>query len=264
MPKKNEQIADDLRHQISSGELAPGDQLPTEIQLATLYRVSLGTVREALHTLRSEGLLDTRLGRGSFVRHARRRIVRRGERHQREHDRVPLPLEERQKTGAVEFDTGLDFVDIEFHATYRPEQASEELAELFGISAGTKMLHRAYVSSQRAVNAPVSLIRSWLVWDMVAGNPALLTDANEPWAGGTQHQLSTVGIELGRIVEEFTARPPQPEEMEMLNIDQGVSVLFLRKTSIDTTDRVVEYSEVVMPGDRTIAVYTTKLERWSQ
>ncbi len=41
--------------------------------------------------------------------------------------------------------------------------------------------------------------RSWLVYDLVASNPDLLDPSNEPWPGGTQHQLSTVGIELARI-----------------------------------------------------------------
>lgn len=41
-----------------------------------------------------------------------------------------------------------------------------------------------------------------------------------------------------------------------------MAVLHLEKTSYDTDGRVVEYSEVIMPGDRTVMVYTTKLERW--
>jgi len=98
---------------------------------------------------------------------------------------------------------------------------------------------------------------------MFAANPDLRKADNEPWPGGTQHQLSTVGIEVDRIIEEFTTRPPQPEEAELLGIGPGISILLLRKTLIDINDRVVEYSEVVMPGDRTVMVYTTHLKRWS-
>ncbi|MGH3659952.1 MAG: GntR family transcriptional regulator [Micromonosporaceae bacterium] len=264
MPNRYEQIAADLRRAIAGGELAPDDQLPTEDQLADRYTASLGTVQAAKRLLEAEGLIEGRPGKGSFVRPPRRQVRRTGERHQWEKDRVHLVEDERAKTGAVEYDTGLDFADIDFPAVYNPEPASDHLAGVFDVPAGTQLLHRRYVSSERAAGAPVSLIDSWLVWDTIKGNPKLLDDRNEPWPGGTQHQLSTVGIELARVVEEFTARPPTPDEADQLRIGPGVSVIALRKTSLDTTGRVVEYSEVIMPGDRTVMVYTTKLERWPE
>jgi GntR family transcriptional regulator len=42
-----------------------------------------------------------------------------------------------------------------------------------------------------------------------------------------------------------------------------VSLLVVRKISIDTYDRVVELSDILMPGDRAEAVYTTRLSRWN-
>ncbi len=263
MPKKYEQIAADLRRKIHEGKLALGEQLPVESQLAREYRVSPGPVRDALNALRAEGLVETRHGIGSFVRAPRRKVRRSGDRHQWEKDRARLPEEGRRQTGVVERDTGLDLADLEFHAGYSTEQAGEELAERFGIPAEAKVLHRVYRTRSRVEDSPISEIDSYLVYDMVAANPDLLNADNEPWPGGTQHQLSTVGIEVDRIIEEFTARPPQPEEAELLGIGPGISVLFLRKTSIDIDDRVVEYSEVVMPGDRTVMIYTTHLKRWS-
>ncbi len=63
-------------------------------------------------------------------------------------------------------------------------------------------------------------------------------------------------------VDEVSARPPQGDEAEQLGITAGVAVLVLRKTSIDTHGRVVEISDVIMPGDRTVMTYQTSLERW--
>jgi GntR family transcriptional regulator len=264
MPKRYEQIASDLRREIHSGRLAPGDQLPTEDQLTARYSTSLGTVQAAKRLLEAEGLIEGRPGKGSFVRPPRQPIRRTGERHQWEKDRVHLDDTERGKTGAAEYDTGLDFADFVFPAKYDPQPASEHLADVFSVKPGAKLLHRRYVTRDKASDAPISLIDSWLVWDRIKSNPKLLDDTNEPWPGGTQHQLSTVGIELVRVVEEFTARPPTPQEAEQLRIGPGVSVIELRKTSIDTTGQVAEYSEVVMPGDHTVMVYTTKLERWPE
>jgi GntR family transcriptional regulator len=63
-----QQIATDLRDQIRSGALAPGQQLPAEDRLADEYGVAKDTVRDALQILRSEGLIRTVRRRASYVR----------------------------------------------------------------------------------------------------------------------------------------------------------------------------------------------------
>lgn len=60
-------IAEDLRRQLSAGELVPGSVLPSEADLAGAYGVSRVTVRKALEVLRGEGLVDARQGFGWFV-----------------------------------------------------------------------------------------------------------------------------------------------------------------------------------------------------
>ncbi|MBB4665226.1 FadR/GntR family transcriptional regulator [Conexibacter arvalis] len=64
-----EQIYDQLRAAMFSGELANGERLPSEAQLAAGFGVSRGTVREALRLLLAEGLIRTvpGAGGGSFV-----------------------------------------------------------------------------------------------------------------------------------------------------------------------------------------------------
>ena len=63
-----EQVADDLRADIKSGRLAPGSRLPNELELATIYGVARVTIRNALVSLRREGLIIVTRGRGTFVR----------------------------------------------------------------------------------------------------------------------------------------------------------------------------------------------------
>jgi DNA-binding GntR family transcriptional regulator len=62
------QIADDLRAAIRTGQLAPGDQLPSTTDLSERYDVARMTVRSALRVLRDEGLVVARQGKGIFVR----------------------------------------------------------------------------------------------------------------------------------------------------------------------------------------------------
>src|SRR5580698_8408821 len=62
-----QQIADDLRSKIETGELAPGTQLPTELELRERYETSRNTIRDAIKRLTSLGLVVTRPGEGTFV-----------------------------------------------------------------------------------------------------------------------------------------------------------------------------------------------------
>ena len=64
------QLADLLRDQIASGELAPGDPLPSELRLAQEYGLSRTSVRQAIAILRAEGLINVERPRGTFVRPA--------------------------------------------------------------------------------------------------------------------------------------------------------------------------------------------------
>jgi DNA-binding transcriptional regulator YhcF (GntR family) len=62
------QLADLLRDQIESGELGPGEPLPSELRLAQEYGISRTTVRQAIAQLRTEGLVTVERPRGTFVR----------------------------------------------------------------------------------------------------------------------------------------------------------------------------------------------------
>lgn len=63
----SDQLAARLSAQIESGELSPGDRLPTEQKLSESYGVSRTVVREAVHQLKSRCLLLSRQGSGVFV-----------------------------------------------------------------------------------------------------------------------------------------------------------------------------------------------------
>ncbi len=67
-PKKvSEQIADQIRASILSGEFIPGSKLPPERELAELFGVSRPSVREALNMLAASGLVSSYQGGGTVV-----------------------------------------------------------------------------------------------------------------------------------------------------------------------------------------------------
>lgn len=61
------QLVRTIRESIFNGELAPGEQIPTEAELTARYGVSRITVRRAIQELTSEGLLIGIRGKGTFV-----------------------------------------------------------------------------------------------------------------------------------------------------------------------------------------------------
>ncbi|MGO4853641.1 FadR/GntR family transcriptional regulator [Phaeovulum sp. W22_SRMD_FR3] len=60
-------VSEDLRLAITSGRYALGDKLPSEAQLTALYDVSRTVIREAVSSLRADGLVEPRQGAGVFV-----------------------------------------------------------------------------------------------------------------------------------------------------------------------------------------------------
>lgn len=62
------QLADLLREQMASGEIKPGDKLPSETEMIKKYKLGRLTIRDALSILVNEGLLEKHHGKGTFCK----------------------------------------------------------------------------------------------------------------------------------------------------------------------------------------------------
>lgn len=74
------QLRDLMVAMILDGELAEGDPLPSVRQVATEYRVNHLTVLKGYQQLVDEQLVESRRGRGMFVRPGARQLLLEGER----------------------------------------------------------------------------------------------------------------------------------------------------------------------------------------
>ena len=68
-------VIEEIKQQILSRTLKPGDQLPNEFELCRLFNVSRGSLREAIKILVTMGILELRPGVGTFVATGSRSFV---------------------------------------------------------------------------------------------------------------------------------------------------------------------------------------------
>jgi len=61
------QIVEQVRQQVASGSLSPGDQLPTVRALAMELRINFNTVARAYRLLDEAGVISTQQGRGTYI-----------------------------------------------------------------------------------------------------------------------------------------------------------------------------------------------------
>ncbi|WP_338495561.1 GntR family transcriptional regulator [Streptomyces sp. SJL17-4] len=205
-------IADDLRSQITTGELTAGTRLPSEPQLATHYKVSTPTLRNALALLQAEGLIEKIHGKGNFVRHPLRRLTYTG---------------------------GRLTPDGDLHVTIRTTnlRARGHLIPLLKVPSRALLTEFFCVTHQG--ESPHSLARIYV--------PRDLAPAELHW-----HRS---GVSQSR--DRVSARLPTPEEASTLRISSALAVLSITRVSTDNTGRVVEAALLVLPSDRTDALFDT-------
>src|SRR3984957_13347911 len=237
------QITGDLRRQIQDHTFGPGALLPSEPELAVSYNVSRQTARSALRTLEQEGLITVRPRRGRIVRVPPRRAVRNSERHQLEKDNAILPEEERRKLGEAETNLDMSINDQEFVSKYDITPASPEIAEILGITPTTPLLRRRFTSTDPRSGNLLSTSVSYIPKPFVEANPAILDENNEPWPGGTLHALSTICIEIMKVILEVNARMPSSSESQEWDLPPGIPLLMCRRLSYDRDDTLIEISD---------------------
>ncbi len=66
--RAHEEVARQLQELMHQGVLRSGDRLPPERELATRFQVSRATIRQALTVLHATGLIESRIGDGTFAR----------------------------------------------------------------------------------------------------------------------------------------------------------------------------------------------------
>lgn len=62
-----QQVMDEVKNMIASGQLKPGDKFPTETELSQMFGIGRSTVREAIKIFQYLGILNSSTRKGTFV-----------------------------------------------------------------------------------------------------------------------------------------------------------------------------------------------------
>jgi GntR family transcriptional regulator len=255
------QIADVLRSRMTSGELGPGARLPSEHELVEAYGVARGTARQAIVQLRSEGLIESVHGVGSFVRAREPAVVLRTDRPGRGLQLVPDPDDDprsdrdRAAGGAVSEEsvriatTWVGRVTVDEHnMDDELYQAAKELGMRFGGSVLVR--HWRELVGDRVQ----ALMASYVAWE-TAQHAGLEHVSTGP---EIYDALTSTGYRLTSYTEQVQARMPTVGEARTLAIGPGVPVMAVLRVSYLADEIPLEVRSSVMSGDRHRLLYEVK------
>ncbi|MEU9535883.1 GntR family transcriptional regulator [Streptomyces sp. NPDC048213] len=246
-----QQIADDLRRQISDGTFPPGAQVPTEAELLEKYGELHGvrsrqTIRQGLGVLVHEGLIEARRPKGYFVIQRKRLVYR-------------PQAELRQKPPEVDIFTNL----IQEEDGRTPSQdievsivdPSPAIRERLGLEPGELVAARRRV--RKLDDVPYNLNDSYVRLPLVQG-----TDFMHPGdvARGTNAVLAELGHELVYGFHEIYLRMPMPDEVRRLQLGAGTPVAEHLSTTFDSDENPVQVTVNLIPGDRHVIVFENRRE----
>jgi GntR family transcriptional regulator len=262
MAGKAEDAAAQIRAQIQSGELAPGTKLPTTSELAATHGFDVNTARRVMATLRAEGLVEYRPGRGgkgggggTYVRERpTTRMVR-----SRAVERDPMGY---YSGKAVQHWRLVEGTRTEVDTAPVPA----DVAELLGVPAGTPTIVRRRLNGDPAVAEHRQLTDSWIHPDAVEALPVLAGDTG---LGGMYDRVEEWAERPISWSETITAAMPSPAEAAALLLPAGVPVLrVLRTSTIRTPDGqtlVFEVNDIRMSAELFAVSYPlsrAKSARW--
>lgn len=240
-----------LREEIATGELNPGDRLPSERALAAEHKVARNTASAAIRILLDEGLVTAEHGRGVFVRE-KRRLLRFGSERYSHRLREETGLSPyRAELGKQGREPRIDCTSIT-RVTPPPE-----VAERLNIKPEPRSVVRRenwYYADDEPMQMGVTYIPWFIAKDSVIGCQAKMGK------GSLYARFEDLGYPISRVREEISARMPTPDETEGLHIPNGVPVIEVTHTGIDDQERPFEVTFFIMRSDHMGLDYNMPVE----
>lgn len=219
------QIEEQLAERIASRELAAGERLPPERELAKGLGVSRMTVRQALSSLDARGLVERGVGRGTFVSH--RKL---------DHDLTRVAgLTERLERQGLE--PGAKVREV------LEREASWAIAAALELEPGSPVVRIRRLRLGSGV--PLVLEDSWVPGELFPG-------IAQRELGGSLYALmrDEYGHEPVRAVERLEPVVARAHEAKALKIEVGAPLMLVERTAYAADGTPVEFARDRHRGDR--------------
>ncbi|MBP8298470.1 MAG: GntR family transcriptional regulator [Burkholderiales bacterium] len=213
------QIKDLLTQSLDAGEWKPGEAIPSEIVLAARYKVSQGTVRNAIAVLAAENIVVRRQGKGTFVAT-----------HTEEQSSLFRFLRIRRADGVDEYPHSR-LLDL------RRGKATAEVARLLLLRPGEAVIVMRRVLEYSG--EPVVLDEITLPAALFRGLTRARYDA---YRGSTYSFFETqFGVRMVRADERIKAIAADATSGEILDVPAGTPLLAVERVAYTYGDRPVEW-----------------------
>jgi GntR family transcriptional regulator len=232
------QIAEDLRNKIESGDLAPGKQLPTEIELREQYgNASRATIRDAIKWLSVQRLVSTHPGRGTFVLQTIEPFI----------VRLHTPLE----SGAfIEAAGQQGRTAAASDPRVEVQKARGDVARELRVEEDSQVIVR---HQQRFIDgSPSSLQTSFYPMEFVQRGATHLLLAQDIREGATSYLEQELRIKQAGTRDRLLVRPPNAGEIGFFRLTDVGSELVVetRRTAYADDLQPIRYTVTVYAADR--------------
>ncbi|MDF7637644.1 GntR family transcriptional regulator [Leuconostocaceae bacterium ESL0958] len=218
------EIHNEIRQRIAAGEWGVNKRLPAERELAESFHVSRMTLRQAIQTLVDEGILERRVGSGTYV--AEKKVSERALGVTSFTELMKKAGREAQ-TVTVSYKITSPSVSEMEHLQLQPE---DEVLVMERLRLGDE---EPILLEQTTL--PVKLVNDFTRSDLTESLYATLIAA---------------GIQPGRAEQRVTATLATERQAAFLQIKRGDPVLSVRQLSYDQEDRPFEYVRSFYAGER--------------
>jgi GntR family transcriptional regulator len=215
-----QQIKGLILNSLRAGEWKPGEAIPSEMDLATRFRVSQGTVRKAVDELASENLLLRRQGKGTFVAtHAEQQVQFRF-----------LKLVPDSGTRGSEGPAQRDIIEC------RRSRATADVARALAVRTGDTVLQARRILSFGGT--PIIMEDIWLP---AAPFKGLTAERLANYQGPMYALFETeFNVRMVRAEEKIRAVPASEAHEQLLRVPQGTPLLSVERIAYTYRDEPME------------------------
>lgn len=211
-------IESDILAAIRDGRLKPGDKLPGQSEMRRKYGVSAITVRKAFADLINDGYLVGMRGSGTYV--AKRQMIR---------GLTSISFSEELRQQGYDLGMVVDEIETQSSATIAHRLDVDEESEITRVA-------RVRIANGEPVVYQVSYVPSSLL--SVAQAKSLYE------TGSFYAVLAQVGVYPRWVNETYSVRVIEDAHIcNALGVEKGYPCFYVRRTTFDEDNRIIEYSE---------------------